>query len=318
MEKVLVIGGLGFIGHHLVNTLLKNNFSVTVSSRSQRDHSIYNFPIVQLDLSEMTDEKISKIIAPFDHIVFAGGSDDRNIPKGDAYDFFYQGNVEPCKKIARLSSELQTKKIIILGSYFSYFARTKPEWHLTDKHPYVLSRSLQLSETIKAANEQVAISTIEIPYVFGAAPDLVPLWQPLIQYIDSWPVIFYTKGGTNIIAVEHLAKAITGVIMTNEYRRTWTIGGVNLEWKEMVQMIANVLNKKKKVITVPTFILKALAMILSLYFKIRNQEPGLDPYHFLDVQTSKTYLDSKDSRALLGYEETDIKKAVRETVEACK
>lgn len=317
MEKVLVIGGLGFIGYHLVNSLFEHGYNVTVSSRTVRESSKYNYPIVQLDLLEMIDDQISKILAPFDHIVFAGGSDDRNIPKGDAYDFFYQGNVAPCKKLARLCSKLKTQKLIILGSYFSHFNRVRPEWRLTEKHPYVLSRSLQLSESLEVAQGKVAVSTIEIPYVFGAAPGLIPLWNPLIKYISSWPIVFYTKGGTNIIAVEQLAKAITSVIQINQHRKTWTVGGVNVSWREMIHLIANALSKKKKVIIVPTFLLRGFAKILSLYFALTNKEPGLDPYQFLDVQTSNTYLDTKESQEILAYGETDIEKAVQETVEAC-
>ena len=318
MERVLVIGGLGFIGYHLVHELNSQNYMVTISSRSERTSEDHQFPVVKLDLLQMSDEEICNIITPFDHIIFAGGSDDRKIPKGDPNQFFYEGNVIPCKKLATLSSGLQTKKLIMLGSYFSYFNRTNPIWKMTEKHPYVLSRSLQLSESLKAAEGKVAVSSVEIPYVFGAAPNHVPLWKPLVDYIDSWPVIFYTKGGTNIISVEELSKAIVGIINTPIYQESWTVGGVNLSWKEMIGMIANALDKKKKVITIPTFILKGLAILLNLYFKLSNKGPGLDPYHFLDIQTRKTYLDTSHSRSLLKYIETDIKKAVKETVQACK
>jgi hypothetical protein len=58
--------------------------------------------------------------------------------------------------------------------------------------------------------------------------------------------------------------------------------------------------------------------IAKLYFRVRGKLSGLDAYHFMETQVSKTYLDTKESMRLLGYEKIDMDKAIRQTVNACQ
>jgi nucleoside-diphosphate-sugar epimerase len=316
-KKVLIIGGQGFIGFHIVRGLHTHNYQVTIGSRSKTT-SNSSTPIIQIDLHEMSDNDIKTIISDFDFIIFAGGADDRNFPNKPAENYFYTENVVPCIRLATICKDLEVQKLIILGSYFTYFHRLRPEWQLAEKHPYIKSRVLQHAKTVLTAKEKTIIVTLEIPYVFGATPNKIPLWRPLINYIKNWPIVFYTKGGTNIMSVTQVAKATIGVIKHVNINQQIVIGNENVTWKQLTAMIAKSLGKKRVVISIPTFTVKFFAYLAKIYFRIRKKQSGLDVYHFVRVQASNTYVESQLSINLLNYQKVDMQKTIDETVKACK
>jgi len=316
-SNVLIIGGKGFIGFHIVQELQQRNYAVTIGSRTNFKIVSNKIPTVKIDLQKMSDLEIEKIISDFDMIVFAGGADDRKFPNEPAKTFFYNGNVLPCVRLASISKNLKVQKIIILGSYFTHFHRLHPEWKMDIHHPYVKSRILQYEDSVKASKDKTNIIVLEIPYVFGATPNKIPLWKTLINYIKKWPIVFYTKGGTNIISVEQVAKATVGAIKNISSHQQLIIGNQNVSWKELIDMISKALHKKRIVITIPTPIVKFFAFIAKINFRVRNKQSGLDMYHFITTQTSNTFLDTKNSMELLSYEKSEMQQSINETIKAC-
>lgn len=315
MKSVLVIGGKGFIGYHLVNLLKERKYQVSIATRKPGSEKEYlDCPIVHLDLANFSDEIISSVLSPFEIVVFAGGADDRTMPNEPAVSFFYKENVLPCVRLAEVGQLVGLEKLIILGSYFTYFNRIRPEWKMAKYHPYVRSRVLQQEETIKAAGDRIKIEVLELPYIFGSSPEKTPLWKPLVKYIDALPVIFYTKGGTAMIGVDEVAKSIIGAI---EYKGTegiWQISAENKSWTEMIHLISSALGKKRQVILVPTVIVRFFSWLTKVYFKLSGKQSGLDIYQFITTQTNLTYMYTEESMRLLDYGQGDLKRSIEETV----
>jgi nucleoside-diphosphate-sugar epimerase len=316
MKNVLIIGGLGFVGYHIIRELLSQNFSVKIGARTLKDNIESEVPVIAIDLNRMNDEELKIILGEFDYIIFAGGADDRTMPKEDAAQFFYNENVIPCVRLARLCCGLKVEKLIILGSYFAYFNRVKPEWKMAERHVYVRSRMLQEEETEKNAGAELAVITLELPYIFGSTPGKTPLWKPLVKYINSLPVLFYTSGGTNIVSVEMVAKATVGALENAKHGERWIVGGQNVTWKQMIDMFAQSLGKRRFVITVPTFIVRFFSFLTLLFFKLSGKQSGLNIYHFITTQTAYTYLDTAESKRVLNYSDDDLQRSINETVRA--
>jgi len=316
-KKALIIGGLGFIGSHISALLSSSGFDLSIAYRSKPPKHNPDTNLIHLDLNSTPVEELRKILGKFNYIIFCGGADDRKIPKGDAAAFYYKENVKPCLKLVESSLDTQVEKIIILGSYFSHFDRIKPTWNLKEKHPYIKSRYLQQIESTQLSQNKIQVSILEIPYVFGAAKGMTPLWKPLVDYINKMPLIFYTKGGTNIMSVEQVAKAVLGVLNTEKYQSHWIIGSENVSWTKLIQMISTALDKKRRVILVPNFIVKFSMLFIQAYFKFTKRQSGLDPYHYIDVQTSNTFMDVRNSMKSLSYEKKDMQESINDTVRAC-
>lgn len=315
MKNVLLIGGFGFIGHHVIRELKSNGYNVMIGTRKLTvDHQ--EVPSVLFDLKNMNDNQLIAILKDFQFVIFAGGADDRTMPNEDAAQFFHKENVLPCVRLAQLSKDLGVLKLVILGSYFAHFNRVRPDWKMAERHVYVRSRMLQEEETEKNASDGLSVVTLELPYIFGAAPGKIPLWKPLVKYINSMPFIFYTTGGTNIVSVEMVAKATVGAIENAKHKERWIVGGDNVTWKQMIKMFAKGLGKKRTVITVPTFIVRFFSLLTLGYFKITGKQSGLNIYHFISTQTAFTFLDTAESMKTLHYSNDDMQRSINETIKA--
>ena len=149
-------------------------------------------------------------------------------------------------------------------------------------------------------------------------PGRVPLWKPLVEYIASpWP-LFYPRGGTNCIAVEHVAEAIAGAVEQGRGGERYTIGDENLTWRDLLGRIARILGKRKEVITLPDFAVRAAAAAIKLLHSLQGREGGLDPVRFTDLQIAETFFDPAPSRVALGYGCGGLDKALADTVAVCR
>jgi nucleoside-diphosphate-sugar epimerase len=319
-QKVVVIGGTGFLGYCAVKEFIYREHSVTVIALPPLPEEGL-FPkdvnVVLVNIDELDDSNIMDILKGHDAIVFAAGADDRVIPKAPAYEFFYQANVRSCERIISLARQSGIERGVILSSYFLYFDRVWPNEKLSEYHPYIRSRKEQARRSMDAAMPDLQLVILELPYIFGSMPGRTPLWKPLIEYINSRYPLFYMKGGTNMIAVEHVGQAIVGAIETGRGGEHYTIGDENLTWVEFIEKILNILGKKKKIIILPTFVVRLILRIIKLRHKLRGEEGGLDPVKFAAIQTRNTFFDPSPAVKELGYGRGNLQKAFKDTVKAC-
>jgi dihydroflavonol-4-reductase len=319
-QKVVVIGGTGFLGYYAVKEFIRRGHSVTILALPPLPEEGL-FPkdvhIVLANINALDDNSIIDILKGHDALVFAAGADDRVIPKAPAYDFFYQANVRSCKRIISLARQSSIKRGVILSSYFLYFDRVWPNEKLSEYHPYIRSRNEQARQSIDAAMPDLQLVILELPYIFGSMPGRTPLWKPLIKYINSRYPLFYMKGGTNMIAVEHVGEAIAGAIERGKGGQSYTIGDENLTWVEFIERILHILGKKKRVVLLPTFMVRLMLRIVKLQHRLRGEEGGLDPVKFTTIQTRNTFFDPSPAAKELGYGRGNLQKAFEDTVEAC-
>lgn len=90
----------------------------------------------------MRDAEIVALLSDCYGFIYAAGADERVIPESPVVKFFYEANVLPTQRIARLAKEAGVKKFVVFGSYFAEFAERLPEYELR-KQAYPNTRLLQ-------------------------------------------------------------------------------------------------------------------------------------------------------------------------------
>lgn len=317
MSKVLIIGGSGFIGYFIVQTLLREGYLVTVGGRKRPPSGVFpeNVAFKETDILSMNEEDYRKLFDGIETVILAAAADDRTLSKRPAYPFFHSHNVAPITKMAAAAKSVGVKKLIVLGSYFSWLDRTKPALNLSDFHPYIRSRKNQTQTALSTAEARFEVIVVEIPYVVGVAPHLVPLWKPLIQYINlPLPFYFYPSGGTAVITVQHLAKAI---VWLNHHGKTgcYPLVDMNMTWKSFLQRLRKNPENPPIILSIPAGILKLMMYPVMFWLWITGKETGLHPVKFMNIQSANTYIDTDFSHTIFPENPAFVNEVFKEMVE---
>ena len=319
LVRVLLIGGTGFVGYHSVHELSDRGHEVLVLARTAPKDDLLpaGVGVVLGDVTTLGTDDLVPLLADVDAAVFAAGADDRTVPPSPAYRFFHQANVAPVVRLVDADRKAGAVRVVIVGSYFSYFERRWPELRLAERHPYIRSRIAQTEEAIAAAGDEVDVVTLELPYVFGATPGRVPLWAPLVRYVTSRAPLLYTKGGSNMVAVSHVAEAVAGAVERGVGGMSYLVGDENLRWGVFLRRLAAAAGVSRHVLTVPTPAVRVGAAAIRARHALRGRESGLDPIPYVDLQTAETFFDPALGRRQLGYGSGGLDDALERTVAAC-
>ena len=317
--KTFIIGGTGFLGYYTCLELLRRGHEVsTLAHMSPPDE--LDFPQeVKLDIADMnkiSDEALLAHLQGAEGLIFAAGVDDRVVPKAPAYPFFYAGNVSTTERIMRLAKQAGVKRAVIFSSYFVACDRMWPELKLSETHPYIKSRVEQIEAAKRVAGDELTVSFLALPYIFGAMPGRMPLWAPLLGYLESaLPWVFYPAGGSAMVGVKEVARAAVGALERGERGKLYHIASENLGWTDFLTRFGHILHKHKKIITLPNWLVKFGASLVVLYHKLQGREAGLDLVPYVQVQTRNAFLNLDDAPKELGYEHADLQEAFEATVE---
>ncbi|MCK5129791.1 MAG: NAD(P)H-binding protein [Clostridiales bacterium] len=321
--KVIVIGGTGFIGYYTVLEFLKKGHQVSTISLPDiplGDWFPKDVDITYDNVFEMKKHELIEVLTGYDAIVYAVGPDDRAKPKGIAYTFFYDRLVTACIKVITAARDAGIKRCVVLNSYFATFDRLFPDRKLTKHHSYINCRVQQANDAIAEGKGLMDVMILELPYIFGTMPERVPLWKDiLVKRLQQKKVIFYPKGGSNMIAVEHVAEAVVGATLHGKHGTKYPIGDENMSWKKMIQTMLDAMNmSKKKVITIPCSLAYLWGRKMKWQDKREGVESGLDPLHlFRDIMCQELYYDASISAEELGYKRGGIKASIQTTINAC-
>ncbi|HPL82269.1 MAG TPA: hypothetical protein PLU23_07170, partial [Anaerolineaceae bacterium] len=211
------------------------------------------------------------------------------------------------------------KRAVIFSSYFVACHQMWPDLKLSESHPYIKSRVEQIEAAKRVAGDEMTVSFLALPYIFGALPGRMPLWAPLLSYLESaLPWVFYPAGGSAMVSVREVARAAVGALEQGEPGKVYSIASENLSWPEFLTRLGHMLQKPKKIITLPNWLVKFGAGLIVLYHKLQGREAGLDLVPYVQVQTRNAFLNLDDAPKELGYEHADLQEAFEDTVKVYK
>ncbi|MFO7796060.1 MAG: hypothetical protein ACQERB_06790 [Promethearchaeati archaeon] len=283
------------------------------------------FPIKEvnnlyIDLFNVEYEKLVNLFRGYDAMIYAVGPDDRITPEAPAYEFYHKRLVEACEKVVRAARKAGVKKCAICNSYFAYFERERPELKLKEKHPYIRSRVEQAEKCIAIGGNQMDVMIMELPYIFGTHPVRMPIWKDIIvnRLKKMKLYIFFFKGGSNMITVDHVAEAIVGAIEYGKGGKRYTIGDKNVKWTEWIKIMLDEMGIYKKIKILPVWIGTILGSYLRWKESREGKEAGLNyKYLFRDIQSQEFFFDPTSSQKELQYSGGELEETIRKTVQRC-
>ncbi|MBU1144762.1 MAG: NAD-dependent epimerase/dehydratase family protein [Firmicutes bacterium] len=332
VKKVFVAGGTGFLGYYSCLQFLERNILVdTIALPNEIDLEGWFPKSIGLNFGnmfEMSREDLVKLFSKkdYDTFVYALGPDDRFVPMKPAYTFFHEKLVIQAKKICQAAKDAKIKRCIIMNSYFSHFDRV---YHgkLSKNHPYIMARRQQEQELIALGEPNVFdVMILELPYIFGTMPSRKPLWREFfLSYFEKYKTIYFPwGGGTTVIDVKDVAKAVVAAAFNGHHGGIYLIGDKNLTFKELISLMIEASSSKKRYRSVPPIIAAFGAKKIDKLSYLQGKESGLNHFKLmLQIQNKKFYCNPMQYKKELGYdelhfkEENDVINSIMETIKAC-
>lgn len=311
--RVVVVGGSGFLGQHIVAALAGRGYEPVVLSR----HPTTGNASLVGDAVAMSEADWTEALTAgtrAEAVVFAAGLNGSHAPPAPAKDFFDRGNVEPVRRIVQAARAAGCRQVVVCGSYFVSIARAHPELRLTEQHPYIESRRAQSDVALEAAGPGFDVAVLELPYVLGRTEGRTAALAALAPWLRSRRPLFAPPGGTAVVTVDQVAQAVCEAVQRNVTGR-FPMAEANLTWAELFARLAQATGRTSvRVHTLPPRLLSAVLGLAALRYRATKREPGLNPSHMTTLLTHEAYLDPDLCRTELGVTPGGLEQALRDTV----
>ena len=319
--KVFMIGGTGLLGCEAARIFIERGHqvkSVALPPLPEGAPIPQEMEIEFCNIYEKSDEEIKEMMTGYDCFVFAAGIDERVEFPAPVYAAYEKFNINPLKRILPICKEIGMKNAVILGSYFSYLAKERPDMKLTEKHPYIRSRIEQEKVAFSFADDNFDVSVLELPYIFGTQPGRKPIWVILIEQIkmmDKLPFTMYPAGGTAMRTVRQVGQVIVGAAEKSKGAKAWPISMYNQTWKEFLKIVyaARGMGDNRKVISVAPWMMRMGLGKVKKEYAAKGIESGIDVDGLPDIMDINLFIDRKYA-VELGATEDDIKAAITDSI----
>ena len=319
--KVFMIGGTGLLGSEAARIFIERGHQVKSVALPPLPEGAPIPEEMELEFCNIyakTDDEIKAMMEGYDCFVFAAGIDERVEFPAPVYDAYYKYNIQPLERILPLCKEIGMKSAVILGSYFAYLAKQRPDMKLTEKHPYIRSRIAQEEVAFSFADENFDVAVLELPYIFGTQPGRKPVWVILIEQIkmmDKLPCTMYPGGGTAMLTVRQVGEVIVGAAEKSKGAKAWPISMYNQTWKEFLKIVyaARGMGENRKVVSIPAWMMRMGLGGVKKEYAEKGIESGIDVDGLADIMARNLFIDRKYS-VELGATEDDIKAAITDSI----
>ena len=320
--NIFMIGGTGLLGCEAAIQLINQGHKVTsvaLPPLPQGAPIPEEMDLIFGDINKKSDEEILEMLEGNDVFIFAAGVDERVEFPAPVYDYYYKYNIAPLERIFPLCKKAGVKRAVVLGSYFSYLAKIKPEAHFEDRNPYFKSRLAQEKVCEDACDENFSCYVLELPYIFGTQPGRKPVWIVLIEqiaFMDKWPFTMYPKGGTAMLTCRQVGEVICGAA-TKDLEpgfKAYPIGMYNQTWNEFLGIVYEARGMAgRKILGVAPWMMKMGMVKVVKDYKERGIDSGMDPYNLPDIMDINLFIDSKYAESL-GATSDDIRAAIFDSI----
>jgi len=325
--KVFMIGGTGLLGCEAARIFIERGHqvkSVALPPLPEGAPIPEQMEIILGNINDKSDAEIKEMMSGCDCFVFAAGVDERvEFPK-PVYDAYYKFNIAPLERMLPLAKECGLKKAVILGSYFAYLAKERPDMRLTEQHPYIKSRIDQENLAFSYADENFDVSVLELPYIFGTQPGRKPVWVILIeqlQMMDKFPCTFYPKGGTAMLTVRQVGESIVGAAEYTDYakfnhQKAWPISCFNMKWDEFLHIVydARGMGSNRKVVGIPIWMFAMFGKKIEKERAVQGIESGIYTPGLAEIMDLDLFIDTKYCFKDLNVTQDDIRAAIFDSI----
>ncbi len=318
-KKIAVVtGGNGFVGSHLVDLLLKKDFTVRCITRKSSNLKWLEGKNVEIyDCGLYNKTELAKVFKNADYLFHVAGVVKSKTPEG-----YYSGNVETTKSLLETAIEnnIAFKKIVVVTSQTVTGPSINgiPVNEDTECNPITTYGKSKLEEELiaKSFMDRLNITICRAPAVFGERDtEIFIFFQTFSKGLFT--TIGFNKKLVSLIHVEDLVNGLyLAAISERSNGQTFFISSEKYyTWEEIGKVTSEVLNKKALHIKVPHFIVFLIAAISQFFSFFSSKAATLNIEKAKDITQQYWICDTSKAVKELGYRQNiSLEEGIKRTI----
>ena len=249
MKKILVLGGTGFVGHHLCKELVRLQHSVTVPTRDvSRTRGVQSLPSIELVQADVHDPAaLARLVPGHDAVVNLVA-----ILHGNSFEF-ERTHVELVKKIVRACQDSGVLRLV----HVSALGAAKDA-------PSMYQRSKAKGEEVLQASP-LDWTVLRPSVIFGEGDRFLTLFAQLQAVLPIMPL----AGADTLFQPVWVGDVVSAIVQClqrdDTARRTFEICGPDrFTLRELVKLAGSVSGHSRPVIGLPTVLAQLQAFMMEL------------------------------------------------------
>ena len=315
--KILVTGGTGFLGSHLVPKLVAAGHHVRVLGRTKPPASWSSVEFVQADLNDR--EAVRKALTGIEALYHLAGLVSFKDADGRR---MYELHVEATRELLRDVRELKTKPRIILASTSGTIAVSTEERVGTEaddypietvgRWPYYLSKIYEEKLALEFCKKEALPLVILNPsLLMGPGDDRLSSTWTVVKFLQR-DIPAMPGGGMCLVDVRDVADAAVNALTRGElYGRH--LMGVNLSMADFFKRLETLTGVAAPRVKLPKHVNILGAYAMERFAKWRGTTVSIDPQE-VEIGEHWFWVDSAKAERELGFVARDVYETLHDTV----
>jgi dihydroflavonol-4-reductase len=321
--KVLVTGGTGFLGQHLIQCLVKSGYKVKTINRSHNPE--FDSLGVESFIGSVTNpDDLKKALAGCDAVFHLAGIVSRNPSKLNQ---MYHLHVEGTRQLILLAREMAIRRIVYISTSGAVGCSATPDLIATEETPYPVEITKNwpyYASKIKAektAIETAAKTAVEL-VIINPSLLLGPGDTRLASTVDILKLLkgqipAIPPGGLNFSDVRDVAAGAVAALVKGRPGERYLLGGHNWTLEMLFKRVGELGGVKVPKIKMPGNLALLAANTITPFFRRLGKKSPLDPIS-VEMSTVFWYVDSAKAKKELGYSNRDADETLKDTIDDLK
>lgn len=329
-DKIFVTGATGFVGSNLVKRLADNGNEVTILARQKSDHPFLSDLNVKKIIGDITNiESVKKGMEGCDFVYHVAAFISFN-----KYDFdkLYSVNVLGTKNVVIAALESDVKKLVYTSAGATIgisenknilLDENSSDSYMDNNDVYAQTKKLAEAEVLEACKKGLNAVIVNPATVYGQGDKSLNSGSgSIIKDIYYNRVKMAPPGGTSVVSIDDVVEGHLLAMEKGKSGERYILSNKNLEYIDLFNMIATVVEAKKIKIKIPyIFHYPAFlsALLLEKSLNLFNKRSWLLTPQIVSSTFRFKYFKSIKARTELGWTPAvDFKTAVKKAFDYYK
>ncbi|MFC0876118.1 NAD-dependent epimerase/dehydratase family protein [Saccharicrinis sp. FJH2] len=317
MEQILVTGGTGFLGYHIVNEAIGQGYAVKAIVRKHSDISFLSQLDCHIIYGDITSKQdVTEAVKGCHYVIHCAAKTSQTGKLNE----FIPVNVTSTQLIIEACQQFNVKRLVYVGSANSFTNGTKIQPGTEDsgfipwlqKSGYAMSKYMAQSMLQKTCKDKTIDAVIVAPTFMIGSYDVKPSsGKLLLQGLKG--IAFYPPGGKSFVSVTNVANATVNALKKGKSGEAYLLSGINLTYGEFFRIVGKNSSKKQILIKVPGLILKLAGLIGDLLTSMGNDVS----YNSINIRLLmlSNYFSNQKAKKELGLKDTEINSSVQDAID---